>query len=126
MSLLEIFSLILIIIGIILGIILIFFILKLNKSVDVLMLNFNKMDEKLKPILENVKQITSKAVSVSSETEKRVMEISDTIQNVKNTVSKFTVSKNSNAGKTPVHDLLNNVRAVSKGVAAFWNKLTNS
>jgi uncharacterized protein YoxC len=126
MSLLEVLLLLLIIVGIILGIYLIVSLKKINGTLDFVQRDLNNVNDKLKPILDNIKVITDKAVSISDETEKRVLDISSTLQNVRNTVSKFSIkSKGSSTSRSPIQDLLSNLTAASKGVSAFWQKINN-
>ncbi len=127
MTLLEVFLFILIIIGIVLGVYFIISLGKMNRTLDAVRTDLNSVNNKLGPILENLKVITDKAVSISDETEKRVMDISESIQNVKNTVSRFSFRgpKESYFNRNPIQDLLKNLTAVSKGVSTFWNKLNN-
>ena len=88
--------------------------------------NLSNLNSKLEPILDNLKIITDKAVNISDETEKRVVDISNTIQNVRNTVSRFSLKrKASSSERSPIQDLLSNLTAVSKGFSAFWHKLNN-
>lgn len=126
MSILEIFLLILIIVGIALGVYLIIALKKINVTLDFVQRDLSNVNEKLGPILDNVKVITDKAVNISDEAEKRVLDIGNTLQNVRNTVSKFSItSKGSSSTRSPIQDLLSNLTAASKGVSAFWQKLNN-
>lgn len=126
MSILEIFLLILIIVGIALGVYLIIALKKMNVTLDFVQRDLSNVNEKLGPILDNVKVITDKAVNISDEAEKRVLDIGNTLQNVRNTVSKFSITgKGSSSNRSPVQDLLSNLTAASKGVSAFWQKLNN-
>lgn len=126
MSILEIFLLILIIVGIALGVYLIIALRKMNVTLDYVQRDLSNVNEKLGPILDNVKVITDKAVNISDEAEKRVLDIGNTLQNVRNTVSKFSITgKGSSSNRSPVQDLLSNLTAASKGVSAFWQKLNN-
>ena len=126
MTLVEIFSIILIIVGIILGIYLIISLRKINSTLDFLDNDLREINDKLEPILNNVKIITDKALTISDETEKRILDISSTIQNVRNTVSKFSIKSNTaSSNRSPIQDLLNNLTAASKGFSAFWQKLNN-
>ena len=126
MSILEIFLLILIIVGIALGVYLIIALKKINVTLDFVQRDLSNVNEKLGPILDNVKVITDKAVNISDEAEKRVLDIGNTLQNVRNTVSKFSITgKGSSSNRSPIQDLLSNLTAASKGVSAFWQKLNN-
>ncbi len=123
---LEIFLIVLVIVGIVLGIYLIFSLKKINSTLYVLESDLRRINEKLEPILDNVKIITDKAVIISDETEKRILDISTIIQNVRNTVSRFSLkSKDSSKNRSPIQDLLSNLTAASKGFSAFWRKLNN-
>jgi len=126
MSLIEIFLFLLILVGIVLCFYLIVSLRKINATLDFLQSDLRDVNKKLEPILDNVKVITDKAVSISEETEKRVVDLSNTIQNVRNTVSKFSIpSKGSSTNRSPIQELLNNLTAASKGFSAFWHKLNN-
>jgi len=126
MSIIEIFLLILIIVGIILGIYFIISLKNINTILDIVQGDISKLSDKLEPILDNLKVITEKAVDISDETEKRVLDISNTIQNVRNTVSKLSFSgKGNSTRRSPIQDLLGNLTAASRGISTFWSKLNN-
>lgn len=123
MSIIDVFLIVLILIGIGLGIYLIISLKNINQSLISLRDNLGDVNDKIKPILDNLKIITDNAVTISDETEKRVLDLSSTIQNVRNTVSKFSIRT---SGKiNPIQDLLSNLTAASKGIFAFWKKLNN-
>ena len=124
MSILDILLILLIIVGIVLCVYLIITLSKLNKTLDLVQNGLQTTNNKLDPILENLNLIVEKAVNISHETQKRVNDISNTIQNVKDTVTKFSfVGKGDSSSKNPIQELLSNLTAVSKGVSAFWKKL---
>ncbi len=124
MTIIDIFLLILIIVAIVLAIYLIISLKKINVTLDYVQKDLALLNEKLTPILDNMAVVTEKAIKISDETEKRVLDISETIQNVKSTVSKFSFkSSGGSYNKNPIVDLVNNLQAVSKGVATFWSKL---
>ena len=124
MTIIDIFLLILIIVAIVLFIYLIISLRKINVTLDYVQKDLTILNEKLTPILENISIVTEKAVRISDETEKRVLDISETIQNVKSTVSKFSfISSGRSYNRNPAVDLVNNLHAVSKGIATFWSKL---
>ena len=126
MSLLEIFLLLLYVVGIALGVYLIISLKKMNSTLDLLQRDIKDVNTRLEPILKNIKTITDKAVNISDETEKRFLDLSNTIQNVRNTVSRFSISgKGSSHSRSPIQDLISNLTAASKGVSAFWHKLNN-
>ena len=124
MTIIDIFLLILIIVAIVLAVYLIISLKKINVTLDYVQKDLALLNEKLTPILDNMTVVTEKAIKISDETEKRVLDISETIQNVKSTVSKFSFkSSGGSYNKNPIVDLVNNLQAVSKGVATFWSKL---
>ncbi len=124
MPILDILLMLLIIVGIVLCIYLIITLSKLNKTLDLVQNGLQTTNHKLDPILENLNLIVEKAVSISDETEKRVNDISNTIQSVKDTVNKFSFrGKGDSNSKNPIQELLSNLTAVSKGVSTFWKKL---
>lgn len=126
MSIIDVFLIVLILIGIVVGIYLIISLKNINQSLISLRDNLGDLNEKINPILDNIKIITDNAVTISDETEKRVLDLSSTIQNVRNTVSKLSFSSKHTSGKiNPIQDLLSNLTAVSKGLFAFWKKLNN-
>ncbi len=126
MSIIDIFLLVLIIVAIVVGVYLIITLRKTSATLDIVRDEITDLNTKLDPILENVNVITTKAANISNETEKRVLDISQTIQNVRSTVSNFAyIGKKSSGNKNPVQELLTNVSALSKGISAFWNKLNN-
>ena len=122
----EIFTILLLIVGIVLGIYLIISLKKITSTLSILEKDLHNLNDKMEPILDNIKIITDKAVNISDETEKRVLDLSTTIQNVRNTVSRFSIkSKDSASHRSPIQDLLSNLTAFSKGFSAFWQKLNN-
>ncbi len=125
MTIIDIFLLVLIIVAIVLFIYLIISLKKINITLDYVQKDLSLLNEKLAPILENISIVTEKAVKISDETEKRVLDISESIQNVKKTVAMFSFknSGTNNYSRNPVTDLVNNLTAISKGVATFWSKL---
>jgi uncharacterized protein YoxC len=126
MTLLEIVLILLILVGIVVCVFLVVSLKKINQSLNNLLSDLKVLNSKIEPIIENLKIITDKAVSISDETERRVLDISNTIQNVRNTISKFTFRDSKiSANRSPIQDLLNNLTAVSKGVSTFWKKLNN-
>jgi uncharacterized protein YoxC len=126
MSLLEVFLLLVYIVGIVLGIFLIISLKKMNAALDSLQHDIKDLNSRLEPIFENIKIITDKVVNISDETEKRVLDLGNTIQNVRNTVSRFSFSRRGTSqSRSPIQDLLTNLTAASKGVSAFWHKLNN-
>lgn len=125
MNVIEIFLLILIIVAIVLSVYLIVTLKKINASIDLFQKDISSLNSKIDPIVENLTVITEKAVRISGETEKRVFDISDSIQNVKEKVSKLSFKNISYSGKNSATDFVNNFSAVSKGISAFWNKLNN-
>ena len=126
MTLHEVFLLLVYIVGIVLGIYLIISLNKMNAALDSLQKDIKDLNEKLEPIFENIKIITDKFVNISDETEKRVLDLGNTIQNVRNTVSRFSISgRGSSQSRSPIQDLLSNLTAASRGVSAFWHKLNN-
>ena len=125
MTVIEIFLLILIIVAIVLAVYLIVTLKKINVSLDLFQKDISSLNSKIDPIVENLTVITEKAVNISGETEKRVFDISDSIQNVRNTFSKLSIKNISSSGKNSASDFVNNISAVTKGVSAFWKKLNN-
>lgn len=126
MSLVDVFLILFIIMGMVVGVYLIVSLKNMNESLVSLRDNMEELNEKIKPILDNLKVITDNAVTISGETEKRVLDISNTIQNVRNTVSRFTyIGKSTSGTRNPIQDLLGNLTAASKGISAFWHKLNN-
>ena len=126
MAILEIFLLLVYIVLIVLGIYLVLSLKKMNAALDFLQKDIKDLNERLEPIFNNIKIITDKVVNISDETEKRVLDLGNTIQNVRNTVSRFSISgKGSSQRRSPIQDLLSNLTAASKGVSAFWHKLNN-
>ncbi|MCB9250644.1 MAG: hypothetical protein H6613_19965 [Ignavibacteriales bacterium] len=126
MSIMDVLLLILIIVGIVTGIYIIITLRNYNQALVVFKKDFEKLNNRLEPILENFNALTEKIINISDETEKRIYDLSDTIQNVRNTVSKFSFIRGSKSdSRNPVQDLLSNATAISKGVSAFWKKLNN-
>jgi uncharacterized protein YoxC len=124
MLILDILLAILILVGIVLCVYLIITLTKLNSTLNLLQEGLKNTNSKLEPVLENLNIIVEKAVNISGETERRVLDISNTIQNVRDTVRNFSFKgKSSSFARNPIQELLSNLSAFSKGVSAFWKKI---
>ncbi|MEE9432400.1 MAG: hypothetical protein V3V16_15240 [Melioribacteraceae bacterium] len=123
MTVIEIFLLILIIVAIVLAIYLIVTLKKINVSLDLFQKDISSLNLKIDPIIENLTVISDKAVKISGETEKRIFDISDSIQNVRDSFSKLSIKNISSSSKNSASDFVNNLGAASKGISAFWKKL---
>ena len=125
MSVVDVLLSILIVIAIIVGIYLIFALRKVINTLFQVQKDLSNLNDRLEPILNNLTIITDKIVNISEETEKGISDISNTIQNVRNTFSKFSFKGINSFKINPAKDLFRNLRAFSRGFSAFWKKLNN-
>lgn len=125
MTLLEIFLLLLIVSSIVLIIYLISSLKKIVSTLNQFQKDFNETLEKLLPILDNLSVITEKTANITNQTERAFGNASETIQIIRNTFDKLSLKNFIKSDKNPVHALINNLSAFSKGLSAFWSKLNN-
>lgn len=92
---------------------------RMTESIDSIKGDFHKLVDETIPVINNLDKITEHAISVSSTTERQVLDINDKIEEFKNKLFNFK-QKFSKAGTdNQVITLINNMRAVVKGISAF-------
>ena len=96
---------------------------KLVEQVEAIRKDIHQMIQRSVPVLDNLEQVTNKANRVATEVESYWNELDLAIRNLRYTVSNLTPLKRFREAESTVSDLIKNIRAVSKGLAAFWNEL---
>lgn len=119
MTLIDVLLAVLIISGTALCIYFIISLKRLTNSVDSIKGDFNKLVDESIPVIENINKITEHAVSVSSTTERQVHDLNNKIEDIKNKVFSFREKVSKASTDNQVITLINNMRAVVKGISAF-------
>ena len=121
MTLIDILLVVLIIAAILLSIYLIFSLRKLNDTVELLKNDMHDLHEKTLPLIENLTEITDRATKITSEAENYWQDITSSVESVRNKITTFGRSHEGSTTGNPIEDFVRNLRAITKGVAAFWS-----
>jgi uncharacterized protein YoxC len=95
---------------------------KMNQQIEQLQKDVKQVVEKTIPVLNNINEVTIRVNRVVSEVEDYWDEIDRSIRKIKDKVSNFTSLKLLNDAENPTVDLIKNLKALSKGVSAFWRE----
>ena len=98
---------------------------KLNKSLDKLDSEIEAFNSKSLPILENLKQITSKFAAISNDINTEWGNIVEKIDNFKNLFGSAKKSLKEFKEENPIERLYRNLNAISKGITAFLDRIKN-
>ena len=101
----------------------IFYLKKLTEQVEAVRKDIHQIIQRSVPILENLEQVTNKANRVATEVESYWNELDLAIRNLRYKVSIFTPLKKYREAESTVSELIKNIKAVSKGLIAFWSEL---
>ena len=123
MNILHIFLVIFILAASALCVFAILYLKKLIEQVEAIRKDIHQLIQRSVPVLENLEQVTSKANRVATEVESYWNELDQSIRNLRYKVSSLTPLKNFRETESTVLDLIKNIRAVSKGLTAFWSEL---
>lgn len=92
---------------------------KLNQNVSLMQQDIHSLIEKTIPVIDNLNEISERAVNITSTTEYQVNDISEKINNIKNKISHLTTSLKLEKTENQVMIFLTNLRAAIKGLSAF-------
>ncbi len=123
MGIIDILLIILILVAIALGIYMIISLKKFNSALSNLEGAVNDFRTKINPVLDNLHEVTKKANNVVSIAEQEVKVLGSSIEDVRKTISMLSLKNIKSKAANPVIDLIDNLSAISKGVAAFWHRL---
>lgn len=120
---LDILLIILVICGICLTLYLIFWLKNVGRSVEQVQSEFHEIYEKSLPILDNAQEVSERIVTVTKESETRINEIIDLVNKTKEKFAWIVKSDESQRQLQPAENLVNKIKALSKGISAFFYKL---
>ncbi len=123
MGIIDVLLIILILVAIALGIYLIFSLKKFNSALSNMESAVEDFRTKLNPILDNLQEVTEKANNVVNIAENEVKALGASIDDVRKTISVLSLKNIKSKAANPVIDLIDNLSAITKGVAAFWHRL---
>ena len=96
---------------------------KLTEQVEAVSRDFHQVIQRAVPVLDNMEQVTNKANRVATEIEGYWNELDLAIRNLRYKVSNLTPLKKYREAESTVSELIKNIKAVSKGLIAFWSEL---
>ena len=123
MNVIDILLIILILSASALCIFLIFYLKKLVDHVEAVRKDVHELVEKTTPVLENLDDVTRRANRIVLEVENYWNEIDNSIKKVRERISGLTSLKRYTDAESPVSELIKNVKALTKGIVAFWQAI---
>lgn len=120
--LLNIFLIILSISATVLCIYLIFTLKKLVAQMNELQKDVKNLVENTIPVLRNLNDVTLKANRIVSSAEDYWEGIERSIENVRNKFSKLINITRYDGAELPARNFMQNIKAVSRGISAFWQE----
>jgi hypothetical protein len=123
MTIVDIFLLVLIISATALCIYLVFSLRKINRNVDLMQEDLHKFLEAATPAVQKLESIAERLDNITSTTERHVMDVSDTIDGYVEKSKQYITTLKSESKHNQVVSLINNLRAVVKGVSVFLRDL---
>lgn len=122
MTLLEIFTIVLIILGCVLIVFVLIALKKLIRSIDVLSADVHQLIDSSIPFVENLTKASEKIVNVADDAERHMAEFNELVVNTKEKFNSLGTRVKDGASHNPVVNLVKNLSALSKGISAFWDK----
>lgn len=93
---------------------------KLMTKVEAVTSDIHNFIEKANPVLEELSDVSRRANKIVSEAENYWDEIDRSIRKVKEKISDVKNLNFMGDAENPAKDLIKNIKAISKGVSAFW------
>ncbi len=118
MTVIDLLLIILILSASALCIFLIFTLKKLLKEVEAVRTDVHNFIEAANPVLENLADVSQRANRI--EAENYWGELDRSIKKIKEKVSDVKSLKIFRDAESPAKDLISNLKAISKGISAFW------
>jgi len=122
MTVIDIMLLVLIIVAIIVCVYLVLTLKKVTATLEEVVKDVHKLSGKILPLLENLNEVSKKAVYITSEAEKHVEDFNSAVNNAKQKFCDFTsgvASRGSNP-ENPAGNLIKILTGISRGIAVFW------
>ncbi len=123
MSLMDILLLILIISASALCIYMIISIRKISRNVDQMQADIHRFLEAATPAVQQLESISKRLDNITSTTERHVIEVSDTIDGYVEKGKHYIDTLKSESTQNQVVSLINNLRAIVRGLSAFLRDL---
>lgn len=98
---------------------------KLNESLKIMQEDVHDLYENTVPLLKNLTEISERATKVTSEAEHYWQDISSSVEKVKDKISGFGKSSGATSPQNPIEDFIQNLRAITRGITAFWTNFRN-
>lgn len=98
---------------------LIFFLRRFNASFEEIKLNLDKIVEESLPVLSNLNKITEDATRVTSTAERQVTDLNNRIDEFKGKIDTYKSKFSKASTDNQIVLMINNVRALIKGLSAF-------
>jgi uncharacterized protein YoxC len=95
---------------------------KINLQIEQLQKDVKHVVENTIPLLNNLNDVTTRVNRVVTEAENYWDEIDSSIKNLKQKVSGLTSFTRFRDAENPTQDFIRNLKALSKGLIAFWNE----
>lgn len=95
---------------------------KLTAQIEAVRKDVHDLVGKTTPVLENLEDVTRRANRIVSEVEDYWDEINRSIKNLRERISGFSSLNKLRDVEYPAKDLFRNIKAISKGISAFWEK----
>lgn len=121
MNIVDVFLIVLLICATVLCIYLILYLKKIVLKVEEIQRDIHTIVDNTLPVLENLAETTGRVNKIVTEIEDYWKEIDNSIQNLKNKVTDITSFKKFR-DNNPAKDLIKNLRALIKGISAFWQE----
>ena len=123
MGLIDYLTIVLLIIGIILGIYLIFAIKKLLQEFSRIQQDVHDLYERSIPLIENADESLKKFNRITDEADHHISKLGEFFENIKVNYTRIKDRIEKSKTENPAYDLYKNLTAISKGFSTFWNKL---
>lgn len=95
---------------------------KLNAQIESLQKDLKQLVETTIPVINNLNEATSRANRIVSEAENYWEEIDRSIKNLKAKVTDLTSFTRFRDEENPTKDIIRNLKALFKGISAFWSE----
>ena len=123
MTIVDIFLLVLISSASALCIYLIISLRKISRNVDLMQVDFHNFVETTVPVLSTLEDVAKKLDNITSTTERHILDVSDTIDGYKDKSKHYLEKFKSESTQNQVVSLIQNLRAIIKGVSVFLRDL---
>ncbi len=96
---------------------------RIDKSIDSIRGDIHNLVDETIPVMKNLNEITEHITTVSSTTERQVLELNDRIEEIKGKVINFSKGFSKGGSDNQVVSMIHSIRAIIKGISAFLQNL---